>query len=82
MAELIAIVAQEAELSIDQAFDEGFKKGFLAAAPNVEYWRVKANQYEKEIAQLKKEKWLFCFSGFSAGLALGGGIGFSIRILE
>ena len=67
---------QEAEQAIDQAF----KQGLLAAAPDAEYWRVKSLQYEAEITRLKKEKWLYAFGGLGAGFLVGGGIGFTIRL--
>ena len=80
MAELLQIVEQEAERAIDRAFDEGYKQGLLAAAPDAEYWRVKASQYQAEITRLKKEKWLFAFGGLGAGFLVGGGFGFSVRL--
>lgn len=42
LLELIQIVEQEAEQAIDHAFNEGYKQGLLAAAPDAEYWRVKS----------------------------------------
>ena len=78
--ELIQIVEQEAELAIDQAFNEGYKQGLLASAPDAEYWRVKSLQYESEITRLKKEKWLYAFGGLGVGFLVGGGIGFTIRL--
>ena len=75
MAELLQIVEQEAERA-----DEGYKQGLLAAAPDAEYWRVKASQYQAEITRLKKEKWLFAFGGLGAGFLVGGGFGFSVRL--
>ena len=78
--ELLQIVEQEAEQAIDQAFNEGYKQGLLAAAPDAEYWRVKSLQYEAEITRLKKEKWLYAFGGLGAGFLVGGGIGFTIRL--
>lgn len=80
VAEMIQVVAEEAERAVDRAFDEGYKQGLLAAAPEAEYWRVKAEQREAEIAWLKKEKWLYAFGGLGAGFLVGGGIGFAVRI--
>lgn len=80
VAALIQIVEQEAEQAIDRAFDEGYKRGLLASAPEAEYWRVKASRYETEITRLKRERWLFAFGGFGAGFIVGGDLGFSIRL--
>ncbi len=77
--ELIVIVEQEAEQAIEKAFNEGYKQGLLAAAPDAEYWRVKSARYEAEVLRLKKEKWLYAFGGLGAGLLVGGGFGFTIR---
>ncbi len=80
LLELIQIVEQEAEQSIDEAFNEGYKQGLLAAAPDAEYWRIKSLQHKTEIARLKKEKWLYAFGGLGAGFLAGSGFGFTIRI--
>ena len=77
---LIQLVEQEAEQAVDRAFDEGYKQGLLAAAPDAEYWRVKSARYEAEVLRLKKEKWLYAFGGLGAGLLVGGGFGFTIRL--
>lgn len=77
---LIQIVEQEAEQSIDEAFNEGYKQGLLAAAPDAEYWRVRATQYEAEITRFKKERWIYAFGGFGFGIALGGGFGLTVRL--
>ena len=80
LLELIQILEKEAEQSIDQAFNEGYKQGLLSAAPDAEYWRVRATQYEAEITRLKKEKWLYAFGGVGFGIILGGGLGLTVRL--
>lgn len=80
VAELLQIVEQEAEAAIDHAFDEGYKQGLLASAPDAEYWRIKAGQYETEIMRLKRKRWLFALGGFGAGFITGGGLGLSVRL--
>lgn len=77
---IIQAAEQEAELAIDEAFNEGYKQGLLASAPDAEYWRIKSLQHETEIARLKKEKWLYAFGGLGAGFIAGSGFGFTIRI--
>lgn len=80
VAQLIQIAEQEAEAAIDRAFDEGYKQGLLASAPEAEYWRIKASQYETEIMRLKRKRWLFALGGFGAGFITGGGLGLSVRL--
>lgn len=80
LLELIQIVEQEAHQAIDEAFNEGYKQGLLAAAPDAEYWRVRSTQYEVEIARLKKEKWLFGLGGLGVGVLAGGGLGLCFRL--
>ena len=69
---------QEAQTAIEKAFDEGYKQGLLSAAPDAEYWRVKAAGYEAEVSRLKKEKWLYAFGALGIGFIVGGGFGFTI----
>ncbi|MCM1321635.1 MAG: hypothetical protein NC041_07175 [Bacteroides sp.] len=80
VAHLIQIATEEAETAIDRAFDEGYKQGLIASAPETEYWRIKSAQAEAESKRLKRERWISVFGGFGAGFVLGGGIGFSIRL--
>lgn len=76
---LLQVVAEEAELAIGRAFNEGYKQGLLQSAPDAEYWRTRAEQSETEIKRLKRERWIFAFGGLGAGFIVGGGFGFSIR---
>ena len=77
---LIQLVEQEAEQAVDRAFDEGYKQGLLAGVPEAEYWRLKSARYEADVLRLKKEKWLYAFGCLGAGLLVGCGFGFTIRL--
>lgn len=77
--ELLQIVEQEANLAIDRAFNEGYKQGMLAYAPEVEYWQTRAFQLQEEISKLKKDRWLYAVGGFGVGFLFGGGFGLTIR---
>lgn len=77
---LLQIVTEESEQAIDRAFNEGYKQGLLASAPDAEYWKAKAMQSESEIKRLKRERWIFAVGGFGVGFIVGGGFGFSIRL--
>ena len=78
--ELLQIVEQEANLAIDRAFNEGYKQGMLAYAPEVEYWQTRAFQLQEEISKLKKDRWLYAVGGFGVGFLFGGGFGLTIRL--
>lgn len=78
--ELLQIVEQEADLAIDRAFNEGYKQGMLAYAPEVEYWQTRAFQLQEEISKLKKDRWLYAVGGFGVGFLFGGGFGLTIRL--
>lgn len=78
--ELLQIVEQEANLAIDSAFNEGYKQGMLAYAPEVEYWQTRAFQLQEEISKLKKDRWLYAVGGFGVGFLFGGGFGLTIRL--
>lgn len=77
---LLKVVTEESEAAIDRAFDEGYKSGLLASAPEADYWRAKAAQYEVEIKRLKHERWPFSLGGFVAGLTTGFGLGFTVLL--
>ncbi len=80
VAQLIQIVEQEAEAAVDRAFDEGYKQGLLAGVPEAEYWKTRCAQLESELSKANRQKWLFAFGGFGAGMLSGFGLGFTIRL--
>ena len=77
---LIDIVVEEAEISIDEAFNAGYKQGILAYKPDAEYWKVKAQSFEKELRKKTIKNWMFCLSGVSIGILGGIGLGIGLRL--
>jgi hypothetical protein len=77
---LIDIVVEEAEISIDEAFNAGYKQGILAYKPDAEYWKVKAQGFEKELRKKTIRNWMFCLSGVSIGFLGGIGLGIGLRL--
>lgn len=77
---LIQIVTEEAEASIEEAFNEGYKQGVLAWKPEADYWKAKAENAETEAKRAKRQRWLFCCGGIAGGFLLGTGIGIAINI--
>ena len=78
--ELLKIVIHESEQSIDRAFDEGYKNGLLATAPEAEYWKSKAQVAENKLRQYKKTKWLYTAGGFGIGFIAGGVATLAVRL--
>ena len=77
---LIDTVVEEAEISIDEAFNAGYKQGILAYKPDAEYWKVKAQGFEKELRKKTIKNWMFCLSGVSIGFLGGIGLGIGLRL--
>ena len=77
---LIDIVIEESEKSIDEAYNAGYKQGVLAYKPDAEYWKVKAQSFEKELHRKTIKNWMFCLSGVSIGFLGGIGFGNGLRL--
>ena len=77
---LIDIVIEESEKSIDEAYNAGYKQGVLAYKPDAEYWKVKAQGFEKELHRKTIKNWMFCLSGVSIGFLGGIGLGIGLRL--
>jgi hypothetical protein len=77
---LIDIVVEEAGKSIDEAYNAGYKQGVLAYKPDAEYWKVKAQGFEKELRSQTTKNLMFCLSGVSIGFLGGIGLGIGLRL--
>ena len=77
---LIDIVVEEAGKSIDEAYNAGYKQGVLAYKPDAEYWKVKAQGFEKELRSQTIKNWMFCLGGVSIGFLGGIGLGIGLRL--
>lgn len=74
---LIASVAAEADLSIDQAFADGYKAGLLKAQPEAEFFRVQVDELKKSLraeqSRFKLPRWglpAVFLGGFLTGFIL------------
>lgn len=78
--ELLDIVIEEANATIEQAYSEGYKQGVFAYKPDVEFWKIKAIGFERKLKEQKFQtiiSTLGCISlGFIGGLSLGFAIQF------
>lgn len=66
--ELIEIVMEEAEKSITQSYQEGYKQGVLEYKPDMEYYKM---LYESIKDQNKKTLWQNNLLSLSIGLIAG-----------
>ena len=77
---LIDIVVEESEKSIEEAYNAGYKQGVLAYKPDVEYWKIKAQGFERELQKQRLQSWMLGLGGVSIGLLGGMGLGFGLRL--
>lgn len=77
---LIDIVVEESEKSIEEAYNAGYKQGVLAYKPDVEYWKIKAQSFERELQKQRLQSWMLGLGGVSIGLLGGMGLGFGLRL--
>lgn len=77
---LIDIVVEESEKSIEAAYNAGYKQGVLAYKPDAEYWKVKAQGFERELQKQRLQSWVIGLGGISIGLLGGMGLGFGLRL--
>lgn len=78
---LIDSVRAEAEEAIESAWDDGYKAGVLAYAPEAEGLRVVADSLRAESPRFAVPVWQVPVWTF-AGLALGFGAGWLVRTVQ
>jgi len=77
--ELLAAAESEAVMSIDEAYEEGYKAGLLASAPDTAYWRSLAGDWKAQAtAALSRSRLPWWAVPVSA--SAGAGIGFLISM--
>ncbi|MEL5721268.1 MAG: hypothetical protein P1P59_09140 [Treponemataceae bacterium] len=54
---ILKIILEETDVAIDKAFAEGYKQGLLLAKPDAEYFKVFAEELQKENARLQRRQW-------------------------
>lgn len=70
MESLLQIAEEEITLAVKSAYEVGYKDGYIAVAPDAEYW--------KSIATSNQEQWWEKPLWFLGGLAVGGLAGFIV----
>lgn len=72
--EALEIVINEAEKSITEAYNAGYKQGVLEFKPEVSYWKAEAENYKRRLALERGKKWQWAAGGAGIGLLGGAGI--------
>ena len=72
--EVLDIVIEEAEKSITEAYNAGYKQGVLEFKPEVSYWKAEAENYKRRLALERGKKWQWAAGGAGIGLLGGAGI--------
>ena len=75
--QIIDIILEEADASIDAAYKEGYKQATVELKPDVEYWKT---MYETSKKNNFSEALKFTLIGFGSGLILGSYSGVVIGI--
>ena len=75
--QIIDIILEEADKSIDSAYKEGYKQATVELKPEVEYWKC---LYETNKNNNFSRTLMFTLFGFGSGLILGGVSGVIIGV--
>ena len=72
--ELVAQLKAEAEIAIDNAYNEGYKAGMLEYAPTLEGLRLEKEWLTSEVEKYKRKRWqvpVLTICGVGVGLFAG-----------
>lgn len=72
--EILDVVIEEAEKSITEAYDAGYKQGVLEFKPEVSYWKAEAENYKRRLGLERGKKWQWAAGGAGIGFLGGAGI--------
>lgn len=75
MNEIISIILEEADISIDKAYKEGYKQATVELKPELEYYKTLYTEQKK-----KSFKDIFIYAGISFGIGFLTGNFLEIRL--
>lgn len=79
--EIINIILEEADNTIDSAYKEGYKQATVELQPEIIYWKtLYETTQNNNKSELLKKNLIWNMIGFTTGCFLGGTAGFSIGI--
>ena len=80
MQEVLEIVIQEAEKSITEAYNAGYKQGVLEFKPEVSYWQTEAENYKRQYLLERRKKWQWALGGAGLGFIGGASLTLTLRL--
>ena len=80
MQEVLEIVILEAEKSITEAYNAGYKQGVLEFKPEVSYWQTEAETYKRQYLLERRKKWQWALGGAGLGFIGGASLTLTLRL--
>lgn len=78
--EALEVVINEAEKSITEAYNAGYKQGVLEFKPEVSYWRAEAESYKRQYLLERRKKWQWALGGAGLGFIGGASLSLTLRL--
>lgn len=78
--EVLEIVILEAEKSITEAYNAGYKQGVLEFKPEVSYWQTEAENYKRQYLLERRKKWQWALGGAGLGFIGGASLTLTLRL--
>ena len=78
--EALEIVINEAEKSITEAYNAGYKQGVLEFKPEVSYWQAKAENYKRQYLLERRKKWQWALGGAGVGFISGAALTLTLHL--
>ena len=78
--EVLDIVIEEAEKSITEAYNAGYKQGVLEFKPEVSYWKAEVENYKRLLTVERGKKWQWTLGGAGVGFISGAALTLTLRL--
>lgn len=78
--EALEIVINEAEKSITEAYNAGYKQGVLEFKPEVSYWQTEAESYKRQYLLERRKKLQWTLGGAGLGFISGAALTLTLRL--
>ena len=78
--EVLEIVILEAEKSITESYNAGYKQGVLEFKPEVSYWQAEAENYKRQYLLERRKKWQWALGGTGLGFIGGASLTLAMQL--
>ena len=78
--EALEVVINEAEKSITEAYNAGYKQGVLEFKPEVSYWQTEAESYKRQYLLERRKKLQWTLGGAGLGFISGAALTLTLRL--